>query len=305
MLPLLHRCIRQFLWKYPFWSGGGTLIQLPPLKWLGFPEDPLEVRLLSGYSLKVMPNEFVAKNLFFFGDLDPKVTVVLNALLSKGNTLVDVGANIGTMTFNSLSAIGEEGRVIAIEPQRRCVELLKESISRNKVRNVELWELALSNQDSKTWLSVASEDNLGMSTLEDCRSDMPGELVEVREASSFMRSLDISGEYVVKIDVEGHEAAVLKGLTSYFKDHPAKGVVFETHSHNSSPDCHIHPSVWDALTSRGMVVFQIGKTFCRLEIEKMQSPRASAKTTDFVAVNECSLDAFLRKVSSIPHTRVL
>lgn len=58
---------------------------------------------------------------------EPDVAAVLRRVLRKGDTFVDVGANIGKHTVDAAKLVGEEGRVIAFEPGANCLPALREA----------------------------------------------------------------------------------------------------------------------------------------------------------------------------------
>lgn len=102
MLPLRASLSQMVCRRFPLLSGRGTLIDQPPLKWLRFEDAPMPVRLRNGYRLMVFPNDFIGKSVLLFGDLDPKITRALAQFLEPGDTLVDVGANIGSVAIPCL-----------------------------------------------------------------------------------------------------------------------------------------------------------------------------------------------------------
>src|SRR5262249_12766547 len=177
-------------------SGRGTLVQLPPLRWLRFTEERLQVALAEGPRLVVFPNDFIGKSVYFFGDVDPKIPRTLARLLDEGDTLIDIGANIGLVSMQCLPLIGPAGRVVAVEPQPRCCDALAESIAINRIANLEIHQLALSDRDGRLTLNLPEATNLGMASLEPATASA-GIAVEVRQAGEFLESLRIDHEYVI------------------------------------------------------------------------------------------------------------
>jgi 23S rRNA G2069 N7-methylase RlmK/C1962 C5-methylase RlmI len=64
--------------------------------------------------------------------------------LNHGDTVVDVGANIGAFTMQAAKIVGPGGRVISIEPAPDSASRLEENISLNNLTNVETIRVAIS-----------------------------------------------------------------------------------------------------------------------------------------------------------------
>ena len=86
------------------------------------------------YKLQIpMQYDGIGKALFIFKcrELDHK-WIIDNELL-YGNTVLDLGANIGYYAVMAAKKIGNEGKIYAIEPDPRNIELLKKNISINNI----------------------------------------------------------------------------------------------------------------------------------------------------------------------------
>lgn len=279
----IHHLAQAVCHRFPFLSGRGTLLQLPPLRWLRFAEERLQVPLAEGPCLVVFPNDFIGKSVYFFGDVDPKIPRTLARLLDEGDTLVDIGANIGLVSMQCLALVGPAGRVVAVEPQPQCCEALAETIAINGIDNLEVHQLALSDHDGQMTLHLPDASNFGMASLEPAGA-RTGIEVEVRQAGEFLASLRIDGEYVVKIDVEGHEGKVFAGLAPFFAVQPPKGIVFESHEHAYHGESFCDGRAYRTLRDAGFRVYQIPKSLTALKYTEVRPGEAMPQATDFVAV---------------------
>jgi FkbM family methyltransferase len=231
----------------------------------------------------VFPNDFIGKSVYFFGDVDPKIPRTLSRLLDSGDTLIDIGANIGLVSIQCLPIVGPAGRVIAVEPQPQCCDALAETIALNGIANLEVHPIALSDYGGQLTLHLPDASNLGMASLEPVAASS-GITVEVRHAGDFLESLRIEGEYAVKIDVEGHEGKVLSGLAPFFTNRPPKGVVFESHEHKYNGENFYEYPAYLTLREAGFRVFQIHKSLTALKYTEICPGEAMPEATDFVAV---------------------
>jgi FkbM family methyltransferase len=139
-------------------------------------------------------------------------------LVGPGRTVFDVGANIGTRVDAFLRI---NSRVVAIEPQPGCVAVLRRRFG--KSGNLSIVEKALGDSPGKTTLHWSSEIDV-LATVSDPflqyarRSERfkgaDWEKSRLVEVTTLDHLTDIYGiPEFIKIDVEGHELAVLMGLS--------------------------------------------------------------------------------------------
>ena len=145
----------------------------------------------------------------------------LRELLTVGDTCLDVGANIGVMTFLAAAAVGPTGRVIAVEPNPDNVQLLYRGILLNRCSNVEVLPLAAAGHQAIVGLSGRSNTRL-MGPDSAAPPAWFVQSVTLDETLATLPKLD-----VIKMDIEGTEAAALRGLERLITTHrPALVVEF-------------------------------------------------------------------------------
>jgi FkbM family methyltransferase len=136
--------------------------------------------------------------------LDPEMAVACR-LLRPGVTAIDVGANNGLYTH----AFARTGaRVEAFEPQSACLHILR-SYERGR-RNVRVHDVALGDREGEAVLHVPRQNGVSVSghaRIGGVDGDAERQAVAVRTLDSF----GFPDVAVIKVDVEGHEAAVLRG----------------------------------------------------------------------------------------------
>lgn len=142
--------------------------------------------------------------------------------LREGDVAVDVGANVGVLTFLAASIVGESGRVIAVEPNPDNLQLLYRGIVHNGFSNVEVLPHAASN--ARTVFSLTG----GTSNTHLIGAREP------EEGGHFVQSIvlddvlgDLSRLDFVKMDIEGHEPQALAGFSRLIgRHHPVLLVEF-------------------------------------------------------------------------------
>ncbi len=127
--------------------------------------------------------------------------------VSQGMRVVDVGANVGVYTSLFAQLVGSSGRVIALEPAPDNWRALNKALTTNRWNNVEIYQVAAADQSGRMCFE-RSFYNSGNNAL--ClESGRDGaESVEVVRLDDLLAGRRVD---FIKIDVQGWEAAVLRG----------------------------------------------------------------------------------------------
>ena len=141
---------------------------------------------------------------------------VLTNYVRPGSTVIDVGANIGVTTA-MMAKIIPGARIIAIEPGPFALECLRETMTANKITEVTALDVCISDHCAPSIKLHESGGNLSASHI--IAADHPtigsesGTSVKVKTLDSVVDELALDRVDFVKIDVEGFEIDVLKGMS--------------------------------------------------------------------------------------------
>lgn len=146
------------------------------------------------------------------------------ALSLKGDVAIDIGAHTGAYAMRLARNFQQ---VYAFEPNPAVYKVLKRNIKDNKIENVQAEPIALSDKDG-TAVMRTSQKFLSAATIAEKHYDWlewdKKVEVQVESLDSYWKRMAGKIDFV-KIDVEGHELAVLKGMTETIKkDHPIMSV---------------------------------------------------------------------------------
>jgi len=143
----------------------------------------------------------------------PDISRLLETLLRPGDQYVDVGANVGMTALLARSRIGTTGKGVAFEPNPMAFARLKDHFEMNGVTNFELVPRAVADSESVLTLFVPRDEML-LGTFVPERAE--GTRVEVRAepADRYLAAFDPVKPTLIKIDVEGYEVQVLRGIQS-------------------------------------------------------------------------------------------
>lgn len=135
----------------------------------------------------------------------------VDLMCRPGDTVLDIGANVGDWTLSMALRVGLNGRVLAFEPVPYLAEAIAKTSRINRQDQVEVHNLALSSEDGTAEFSV-EQGNSGGSRLGHMAGDFSSISVPTRRLDSLLAERpDIERIDFIKIDVEGFELQVLQG----------------------------------------------------------------------------------------------
>ncbi|AZS73250.1 FkbM family methyltransferase [Streptomyces lydicus] len=171
------------------------------------------VRTRFGAAMAVDTQDLIQRFVYLFGLWEPHMTHWLQRRLRPGDTYIDVGANVGYFSLLASQLVGEEGRVVAIEASPTFHARVRRHAEINGCSNLRTVNSAVADERKTVTLILASSSNMGAASI--VPYDGPAESTLDVEAYPLPQVLDadeIAGARVIKIDVEGAEGAVIRGL---------------------------------------------------------------------------------------------
>jgi len=176
---------------------------------------------------------------------------VLTSTLDRGDVFLDIGSHLGEFVVPVAKKVGGQGLVVAIEPEPHFARKLQENLKLNGLSNVRVFQKALGERNSQahlSWCSGSCPSLLSSTPASPPHPDSsPGDFqtervsptglprksgslaVEVVEGDSFLTSENLPIPRAVKIDVEGYEYSVLKGLEDSLCDPACQLLCCEVH----------------------------------------------------------------------------
>jgi FkbM family methyltransferase len=133
--------------------------------------------------------------------------------VANGGTSIDVGANKGSYLY-SMARWSKAAPVYAFEPQRVLANYLRTACQNSGLTNVRIENLALSDVEGELDLYVPGDATSPGASLESSISDKTScrkETVQVTTLDTYAHANIQAPVRAIKIDVEGHELAVVKG----------------------------------------------------------------------------------------------
>ena len=143
---------------------------------------------------------------------DRIVPLLIDRLLLAGGTFVDVGANRGLHTLHAARVLGSRGHVYSFEPHPETFEVLKAHLVMNQLRNCTPFNIGISEINAELALNMFNDDHSGTCSFVTSGEVTKTVLVPVHPLDEVLDAASLTGPILVKIDVEGFEHQVLKGM---------------------------------------------------------------------------------------------
>jgi FkbM family methyltransferase len=205
--PVRVRAVRLALQHWPFPRGREATWRI--LHRL-LPSLPFLTEIEPGIFVVADLDDYIVRYYFLFGlRKDPSFRLGRD-LVRPGDTVIDVGANIGLWVMGVARAAGPTARIHAFEPLPANFERLEANVGRNSLDWIQCHPLALAERDGEARLLLPRSGNSGVGSL---RTDPGGESVAVTLTTldGFCRREGLARVHFLKVDVEGAEMRVFEG----------------------------------------------------------------------------------------------
>jgi FkbM family methyltransferase len=157
---------------------------------------------------------------------EQEIPVIIDAWLGDRGVFIDVGANRGIHTLYAATRLKERGRVLAFEPNPETLQVLQAHLAINRIENCQVHNVGLADVDGTLRLNVVDEHHSGTCSFLADGSEARGHLVPIRRLDDMVGPIADHERVLVKIDTEGYEYQVLKGM-EHLLDHPNLVMVCE------------------------------------------------------------------------------
>ncbi|MDB6118649.1 MAG: methyltransferase, FkbM family [Verrucomicrobiaceae bacterium] len=182
------------------------------------PDDDVIIKLC-GFTMRIFSprSNRIGTALYLQGIWEPEVTGAFRALIKPGDTVFDIGGDAGYYTLLFSKCAGEKGRVVVFEPIPKAQERIKENIALNGFSNCTLVTEALGSKSGSFVLERPFEDSrINLTKSAAGEGDIT---VQVERFDTLAERLSLPVPDLVKIDVEGAELEVLRGMEGLVADH--------------------------------------------------------------------------------------
>ena len=189
-----------------------------------------------------------------YGTYEELEAKIMEEKIEIGNIVVDVGANIGLHTLNMARIVGNAGQVFAFEPDPSNFEILKKNAKINNYKNIILEQKAVGDKHGKTTL-YQSDNPINHRIFPQSERANSQVQVELTNLDNYFDSDMIDEINFIKIDVEGMEFGVLKGMKNILKNNKNIKILFEFVPKDTIEAGFIPIELLNYLTSNGFKLY--------------------------------------------------
>ncbi|MQF66927.1 FkbM family methyltransferase [SAR202 cluster bacterium AD-802-F09_MRT_200m] len=144
---------------------------------------------------------------------EPPTTRLFEDILKPGMAVIDVGAHVGYYTLLAAKQVGPTGNVFSFEPNQDNHALLLKNVELNGYDNVVVNNLAVSDRIGASELYLTALDSGRHSMFHHGLPERGVATVNTTTLDAFLESQGWPHIDLIKIDVEGAEQTVLRGMT--------------------------------------------------------------------------------------------
>jgi FkbM family methyltransferase len=171
-------------------------------------------------------NRFIAQ-IIYSGQYEDQFGPAVLQQICPGDTVWDIGANVGLYTQKFLDVVSPSGHIVAFEPVPSCFSILKEKFNGN--HSVNLMNVAIGASDGIIAMSLETDPLAATHRIVESQSQENMVDVSIRSVSSIIQDSPELFPNIIKIDVEGHEGEVMDGMENILIDSRLRCIGIEVH----------------------------------------------------------------------------
>jgi FkbM family methyltransferase len=176
---------------------------------------------------------FVTKGQYY----EPEISQLMLRVLRDGDTVIDVGANVGFFTILSAALVGPTGRVVSFEPDPANRARLNNNYAINGYQHCTLIESPVTNKSGPVEFFINSDDSGGNALWDpaqfpgNVRSQAQKKVMQVQATTldDEVERLKLATPKLIKVDTEGADQRVLEGARKLLSNAAVPFVVSELH----------------------------------------------------------------------------
>ena len=152
--------------------------------------------------------------LHYYGEWEPQISAAFQTLISPGDTVIDIGGNVGYSALLAATLTGPDGRVVSAEPCSETLRHFTANLGLNPDLSVEVLKAAIGSEAGQAELFTWGSNEMGQASLVRHQSAVGSEKVEVVSFADLLGRVDPATVSIIKVDVEGVEDDVVRAIAA-------------------------------------------------------------------------------------------
>lgn len=219
MVPLSASLIRLWCQQSPIQRGKLRLMRWAANRCCAAGDQRQMAQLQCGFELETDLTKLIQQQLFFTGTyhVERQQLADWRRQAQWSHLILDVGANVGIYSLEA-KAVNPQAEVLAFEPTPEWAEHLRRTVARNGLNGLEVLQCAAGSGPGEAMLqscdgspAPGSPTNEGMNFINPNLNASGGQMIHVTSLDHEAQARGWERIDLVKIDVQGHEPAVLEG----------------------------------------------------------------------------------------------
>jgi len=190
--------------------------------WLPTPRCPFR-RKVNGITFAfdfdlLPPEQAVFEKAMYCGNYEIELVDLMKKFLHEGGCFLDVGANVGYLSAIAMGLVGKTGQVHAFEPVAECFGRVEALAASNPGYELVANHCAAGDHAGEGRVAVGEHPTVGWSTMviRTPETERNAEPIQVCRLDGYIRHKGLQAVSLIKIDTDGFEFPVLKGLAGAF-----------------------------------------------------------------------------------------
>lgn len=215
-------------------------------------------------AIYVDTGSYIEWSILSAGTYEGDIAKLIQISLRPGDTALDIGMNIGLQSMRMARAVGEEGFVLGFEPLEHIREKAYRNLQLNRIKNVRIFPYALSDSAGEAEFAIDKRSwNQGAFSLDGAALGTERQNVYIKVGDELSEIQQLECLRLIKIDVEGFEFNVLKGLKQTLEKHRPR-LLFEFDQNYWSRSTQDIGVCFSFLNAMGYTIYQITQVGCEL-----------------------------------------
>jgi FkbM family methyltransferase len=180
-----------------------------------------------GLDLLIDPSDYITVLLVRDGLFEVPETELVTRILRPKDTCIDAGSQVGYYSCLFAKLVGDKGRVYSFDANPRACQSTRRNLALNGLYSAEVIHAALADHGGTVPFHISTSDQTGLSSLAPIPTCEETILVPCLRLETFLSERRVEGVRLLKIDVEGAEEMVLRGLGHFLDDQAIDYILLE------------------------------------------------------------------------------